>query len=200
VSVRALGADFYALSFHKMMGPGGIGALYGRADLLDRLEPLLLGGNTVDDATYEAPTLAPVPARLEAGVPAADLLAGVRAAIGWVGALDPAAVRAHLLDLNRAATGALLALPRVSLIGPPDPAARGGIVNFHVRGVPSRDLALLLDDREAVMVRHGKQCVHSWYRAEGVPDSVRASFAVYNTLEEVERLVRVVRSVASMIG
>ena len=198
--MRSLGADFYAFSFHKMMGPAGLGVLWARAHLLDRLEPLVLGGNTVDAASHDGYDLAPVPARFEAGVPAVDAAAGAVAAMDYLRALDPAAVRAHVEDLNRAATEALAGLPRVSVIGPPDPAARGSILNFVVRGVESRALALLLDDREGVMVRHGRQCVHAWYRAEGVPDSVRASFAAYNTRDEALRLARVVGSVSSMLG
>jgi len=120
--VRSLGADFYAFSFHKMMGPAGLGVLWARAHLLDRLEPLVLGGNTVDAASHDGYDLAPVPARFEAGVPAVDAAAGAVAAMDYLRALDPAAVRAHVEDLNRAATEALAGLPRVSVIGPPDPA------------------------------------------------------------------------------
>jgi cysteine desulfurase/selenocysteine lyase len=154
----------------------------------------------VDDADYEGFRLADVPERLEPGVPDVEGAAGAAAAIAYLQGLGVEACRRHVVELNRRATEALVADGRVRLIGPADPERRGSILNFHVPGVPSADLASLLDRREGVMARHGKQCVHGWYHAEGVPDSVRVSFAAYNTVEEVDRLVAAVRSVVALAG
>lgn len=198
-AVAASGIDFYALSFHKALGPTGIGALAAGPGALEGLEPAVLGGDTVDDVRYDGWVPAAAPARFEAGVGNSDGAAGARAATAYVLALGRDAIRAHAADLNARATAALAPLKRFRLVGPADAAARGAILNFRIEGLDSRRLAGLLDEREGVMVRYGKHCVHAWYHAEGCPDTVRASFGPWNTPDEVDRLTRAVADVASML-
>jgi len=199
VDVRALDADFYVFSLHKMMGPTGIGVLWGRSALLEAFPPFHVGGDTVEDVTYEGCTWAPLPSRLEAGVSNVDGAAGATAAVEYLLALGPERIHDHVVALNRLATEGLLRLPRVRLLGPRDAGRRGAVLNFRVDGVDSRAVARVLDERANVMVRFGKHCAHAWYNARGVPESVRASFAIYNTPAEVAALVRTVANVAGLL-
>jgi cysteine desulfurase / selenocysteine lyase len=197
--VAAAGIDFYAMSFHKALGPTGIGALAAGPGALDVLEPALLGGDTVEDVRYDGWVPAAAPARFEAGVGNYDGAAGAKAAAEYVLALGREAVRRHGIDLNRRATEALAPLKRFRLVGPADAEARGSILNFRIEGLDSRRLAGLLDEREGVMVRYGKHCVHAWYHAAGCPDTVRASFGPWNTADEVARFTAAVADVAAML-
>ena len=200
VDVQQLGADFFAFSLHKMFGPSGIGVLWGRRAALARLRPFILGGETIEDVTYEEPTMAPVPARFEAGVSNVEGAVGARAAIQYLQGIGVQRMARHVHQLNRQATEGLQHFSRVQLLGPADPAQRGSILNFHVRGLDSKALAGLLDRQQNIMVRYGKQCVHAWYNSHQIPESVRVSFGIYNTPEEIETLLVTLRSVLSMLG
>jgi cysteine desulfurase/selenocysteine lyase len=200
LDVASWGVDFYAFSFHKMFGPTGIGALFGRRDVLKGMPPFRVGGDTVLDTTYERATWAPAPQRFEAGVADLDGEVGAAAAARFVRDIGPDRIRAHAVALNARATEGLIRHPRVRLVGPTDASARNGILNFHVDGLDSRSLAGLLDERANIMVRYGRHCVHSWYHATGTPETIRASFSITNTIEDADRLVRTVESVLSMIG
>lgn len=200
VDVRDLGADLYAFSLHKMFGPTGIGVLWARREVLERMRPFLLGGDTVRDATYTGCVLEDAPARFEAGVANVEGAVGARAAIEYLEGVGLDAVREHVAHLNRLATEAVAGLPRVRLIGPEDPARRGAVLNLLVEGLDARGLARVLDETDNIMVRAGRHCVHAWYHAEGVPDSIRVSFALYNTESEVQALARALRRVLDMVA
>jgi cysteine desulfurase/selenocysteine lyase len=196
VDVQALGVDFAVMSLHKAYGPTGVGILYCRRDWFEHLEPPLVGGGTVDDSTYESSTPAPLPERFEAGLQNYAGVVGAGAAAEFLSAFGERALAAHQLRLNAEATEGLSRIPGVSILGPADPALRGSIVNFTVAGMPSHDVARLLDSASGVMVRSGKHCCHSWYNARGIGDSVRASFGVYNDAADVRRLLDGVRELA----
>lgn len=200
INVQAIDADFFAFSLHKVFGPEGMGVLYGKRDLLARMPAWQVGGDTVEDTTYDSCTWSGVPERFEAGVANTTGAVGAAAAIGWLRTIGPERILAHATALNRQATEALSRFARVQIIGPKDAGLRGPILNFHVQGLDSRSLAGLLDERAGVMVRYGKHCVHAWYNASGTPDSVRASFSIYNTPDDIEALTDTVANVLSMIG
>jgi cysteine desulfurase/selenocysteine lyase len=200
VEVAALGVDFYAFSFHKMFGPAGAGALYGRLSLLETLRPFIAGGGTVEAATYDDARFEPLPMRLEAGVGNYEAVIGGAAAIGYLGGLGQRALHAHVVELNRIATQGLRRISRVEILGPAEAERRSGILSFHVRGMASEGLARMLDSSSGIMVRHGKLCVHPWFDARRVPDAIRASFSAYNTPEEVQRFVRTLAGGVDMIG
>ena len=200
VDVAALGVDFYAFSFHKMFGPAGAGALYGRLSLLETLRPFIAGGGTVEAATYDDARFEPLPMRLEAGVGNYEAVIGGAAAIRYLRGLGQQALHAHAVELNRIATQGLRRVPRVEILGPAEAERRGGILSFHVRGMASEGLARMLDSSSGIMVRHGKLCVHPWFGARRVPDAIRASFSAYNTPDEVKRFVRTVAGGVDMIG
>ena len=186
IDLRECDADFLAFSMHKAMGPTGMGVLCGRERLLEQMTPLLTGGETIEDATYDSHVPAPPPDRFEAGLQNYAGVCGTNAALEFLSRLDSPALCEHIRSLNERATERLLKLPGVHLIGPEDPSLRSGILNFTVEGMDPHELAILLDQSAQVMVRSGYQCVHSWYHGRGLPESLRASFAFYNTLREVD--------------
>lgn len=192
VDLHSLGVDFAAFSGHKMLGPTGIGALFGRADLLAALPPFLTGGSMIETVTMESATYAPAPQRFEAGTQMLSQVVGLAAAARYLDGLGMAAVQAHEQRLVAAALDGLGAIPQVRIIGPTDPAQRRSPVAFVVDGVHAHDVGQVLDD-DGVAVRVGHHCAGPLHRRLGVAATVRASFGVYNTTDEVDRLIAGVR-------
>jgi cysteine desulfurase / selenocysteine lyase len=194
VDLHALGVDFAAFSGHKMLGPSGIGVLYGRRELLEALPPFLTGGSMIELVRMEGSTYAPPPARFEAGVPMTSQAIGLGAAVDYLSAIGMDAVKAHENELTGAALVKLQDLPGVTIIGPRSTEARGGAVAFEIEGIHPHDASQVLDD-SGIAVRVGHHCAWPLHRAFGVQSSIRASFHVYNTLDEVDTLVAGVRRV-----
>jgi cysteine desulfurase/selenocysteine lyase len=199
VDFPALGVDFAAFSGHKMLGPTGIGALYGRAELLAALPPFLTGGSMIETVTMESATYAPPPQRFEAGTQMISQVIGLAAAARYLDGIGMAAVEAHEHSLVAAALEGLAEIPQVQLIGPADPAQRRSPVAFVVDGVHAHDVGQVLDD-DGVAVRVGHHCAAPLHRRFGVAATVRASFAVYNTGDEVDRLIAGVRRAIDFFG
>lgn len=187
VDVKALGADFYAFSGHKMLGPTGVGALYGRRELLEEMPPFLVGGEMIRKVTLEETTYTVPPKRFEAGTPSIAEAVGLGAAVDYLSGVGMERVHLHSQALTRRAVAGLRALPGVSLYGP-EGEDRGGLVTFEVDGVHPHDLATALDQL-GVAVRAGNHCAQPLAQYLGVRASARASFYLYNTANEVDRLV-----------
>ena len=196
LDLRRLGADFYLFSLYKALGPTGVAVLYGRRALLETLEPPLVGGEGVLDTTYQSFTAAPLPDRLEPGLQNYAGIVGAPAALDWLEALGWDELAAHEAALNRQLHAWIEEIPGAQLLGPADPAARGNIVNFTISDLDALELAHVLDSAHRIMVRAGKHCAHAWYNAQGLPDSVRASFHAYNTSAEIDLLGRTITAVA----
>lgn len=192
VDFRALDVDFAAFSGHKMLGPTGIGVLYGRRDLLATVPPFLTGGSMIETVTMEGATYAPAPQRFEAGTQMTSQVVGLAAAARYLEGLGMAAVEEHEAELVAATLAGLAEVPGVRIIGPTTPADRGSPVSFVVDGVHAHDVGQVLDD-EGVAVRVGHHCAWPLHRRFGIAATARASFSVYNTLDEVDRLVAGVR-------
>jgi cysteine desulfurase / selenocysteine lyase len=199
VDVTATGADFYAFTGHKMYGPTGIGVLWGRRELLDEMPPFLGGGSMIKAVADHHSTWAPVPAKFEAGTPAIAEAAGLGVAADYMTGIGMDVVRAHERELTGYALERLSSMPGVTVYGPPDPADRGALVSFTVEGIHPHDLAELCN-REAVAIRAGHHCAQPLMRRLGVPATARASFAVYSTTDEVDRLVDALESAKSIFG
>ena len=199
VNLTALGVDFAAFSGHKMLGPSGVGVLWGRGELLAALPPFLTGGSMIELVRMEGSTYAPPPQRFEAGVPMTSQAVGLGAAVDYLNGLGMEAVFAHELALTGAALDGLAEVPGVRIIGPRDLAHRGGAVSFVVDGVHAHDVGQVLDDR-GVAVRVGHHCAWPLHRRFGVAATVRATFAVYNTPDEVAALVDGVRAAREFFG
>ena len=192
VDLHSLGVDYAAFSGHKMLGPTGIGVLYGRRDLLAEMPPFLTGGSMIETVTMEATTYAPAPQRFEAGTPMTSQVVGLAAAARYLTDVGMTAVWHHERELVAATLDGLGAMDGVRIVGPTSLGERGSPVSFVVDGVHAHDVGQVLDD-EGVAVRVGHHCAWPLHRRFGVPATVRASFAVYNTLDEVDRLVAGVR-------
>jgi cysteine desulfurase/selenocysteine lyase len=192
VDFGSLGVDFAVFSGHKMLGPTGIGALYGRAALLAALPPFLTGGSMIETVTMSSATYAAPPQRFEAGTQMTSQVVGLAAAVRYLSDIGMSAVASHEHRLVAATLAGLAEIPEVRIIGPSDPGLRHSPVAFVVDGVHAHDVGQVLDD-DAVAVRVGHHCAAPLHRRFGLAATVRASFAVYNTAEEVDRLIAGVR-------
>ncbi len=188
VDLGGLGADFYAWTGHKAYGPTGIGILHGRRDLLEDLEPLLVGGHMISSVTLDAVTWAEPPARFEAGTSAIAEGVGLGAAAGFLEDLGMDAVRAHERELVRHALERLAEVPGLTVFGPPDADSRGAVISFALDVAHPHDVAEILG-RDGVCVRAGHHCAQPLMKRLGVGATTRASFAVHSTREDVDRLV-----------
>ncbi|MFE1194432.1 cysteine desulfurase [Streptomyces olivaceoviridis] len=199
VDVGELGADFLAFSGHKMLGPNGVGVLWGRAGLLAGLPPFLTGGSMIEIVEMDRTTFLPPPQRFEAGVPMTAQAVGLAAAVEYLERLGMAEVAAHEDALTARALELLAEVPGVRVVGPADLTDRGSAVSFTVDGIHPHDVGQVLDER-GVAVRVGHHCARPLVRRYGIPATTRASFYVYNTLDEVDALVDGVRAAQQYFG
>ncbi len=197
VDVAALGCDFYAFSGHKMFGPTGVGVLYGRAELLDAMPPYQGGGGMIASVSFEGTTYAPIPTRFEAGTPAIAEVIGLGAAIDYLEQVGLASVAAYETELVQYAVERIGAVPGVRIIG--TPAHRAGAVSLVMDAAHPHDIGTVLD-QDGIAVRAGHHCSQPVMDHFGVPATVRASFALYNTRDEVDALVEGLGRVNRMFG
>jgi cysteine desulfurase/selenocysteine lyase len=197
VDVRALDCDFYALSAHKMYGPTGSGALYGRASMLEEMPPWQGGGDMIASVSFEKTTYNAPPWKFEAGTPNIAGVVGFGAAVDWLRQFDMSAIAHHEQDLVQYALYRLRDVPGLRLVGAP--RHRAGVVSFVMDGVHPHDIGTIVD-REGVAIRTGQHCAQPVMDRFGVPATARASFAVYNTREDVDTLVAALRTVRALFG
>ena len=199
VDLTALGVDFAAFSGHKMLGPSGVGVLYGRYELLAAMPPFLTGGSMIEQVFIDHSTYAAPPARFEAGVPMTSQAVGLGAAVDYLQTVGMKVVADHEAALTGYALQQLSAVDGVRIIGPSSTVDRGGAVSFVVDGVHAHDVGQILDDA-GVQVRVGHHCAWPLHRRFGIAATVRASFALYNTPGEVDALVGAVRDAQRFFG
>jgi cysteine desulfurase / selenocysteine lyase len=199
VDVAALGVDFLAFSAHKMLGPYGIGVLFGRRELLEAMPPFLTGGSMIEVVRMEGSTFLPPPQRFEPGVPAVAEAAGLAAAVDYLTDLGMGNVAAHEESLTAHALDALRELNGLRILGPDTTKDRGGAVAFEVDGVHPHDVGQVLDEL-GIAVRTGHHCAWPLHRALGVQASTRATFYVYNTHAEVDALADGIRYAQRFFG
>jgi cysteine desulfurase/selenocysteine lyase len=193
VDVQAIGCDFYAFSSHKMLGPTGVGVLYGRSELLEEMEPFLGGGEMIKKVTYEGATWNDLPWKFEAGTPnIADVIA-FGAAIDYLSDVGMENVRQHEIEITDYALRKLSELDDMTIYGPQDLSQRGGVVSFNYGTLHPHDVGTILD-RHGVAIRAGHHCTQPLMRQLGVSGTARASFYLYNTLEEVDVLVEALQA------
>jgi cysteine desulfurase / selenocysteine lyase len=188
LEMSELEADFYALTAHKMYGPTGIGALFGRRELLEGMPPFIGGGTMIKKVGRELITWADLPAKFEGGTPAIGEAIGYGAAVRWLDELGLEAVHAAEAELTGYALERIGEVPGLTIFGPPAGDDRGGIISFAIDGVHAHDISEILD-RHGIAVRAGHHCAQPLMERLGVPATTRASLAVYNTRAEVDRLV-----------
>ncbi|MEX2654119.1 MAG: SufS family cysteine desulfurase [Acidimicrobiia bacterium] len=199
VNVTDMGADFVAVSAHKMLGPTGIGFLWGRPESLERLEPIEGGGEMISTVELQRSTWAPIPHRFEAGTPAIIEAAGLIAAIEYLESLGMENVARHDRDLTEYALALLSEVPAATVYGPPAGDDRGGVISFTLGDAHPHDLATILD-QQGVSVRAGHHCAKPLMKEVGVPSTARASFYVYNTRDDVDALIRGLETASALFG
>ncbi len=197
VDVQDLDCDFYAFSGHKLCGPTGIGVLYGKAALLEKMQPFKGGGDMILSVTFEKTTYAPIPAKFEAGTPPIGEAITLGAAIDYLSAIDIERIAAHETDLLDYATDQLNRMPGIRLIGTAEKKA--AVLSFAVEGVHPHDVGSLLND-DAVAIRTGHHCAQPVMQRFKVPATCRASFAFYNTMAEVDALAASIARVQKLFA
>jgi cysteine desulfurase/selenocysteine lyase len=197
VDVEALGCDFYVATGHKLYGPTGIGVLYGRAALLEELPPFLGGGDMIRSVTFERSTWNDLPHKFEAGTPDIAGAVGLGAALDFISAVGMAAIEAHERDLLEYATGVMSEVRGLRIIG--TARRKASVLSFVLDGIHPHDIGTIVD-RSGVAIRTGHHCAQPVMERFGVPATARASFAMYNTREEVDTLARAVIGAREVLG
>ena len=199
VDFHALDVDFAAFSGHKMCGPTGVGGLYGKEELLKKLPPFLTGGSMIEIVKMEKTTFAEPPTRFEAGTQMTSQVVGLGAAVKFLEEVGMDNIHAHEKKLTERALRQLKEIPGLRIIGPKNTENRGGAVSFTVEGVHPHDLGQVLDDH-GVSIRVGHHCAWPLHRACGAQSTARASFYLYNTEEEVDKLVEAIKAAREFFG
>ena len=199
VDFHALDVDFAAFSGHKMCGPSGVGVLYGKEELLKKLPPFLTGGSMIEIVKMEETTFAEPPTRFEAGTQMTSQVVGLGAAVKFLEEVGMDNIHAHEKKLTERALRQLKEIPGLRIIGPDTTENRGGAISFTVEGVHPHDLGQVLDDH-GVSIRVGHHCAWPLHRACGAQSTARASFYLYNTEEEVDKLVDAIKAAREFFG
>jgi len=188
VDVQDMGCDFLAFSGHKMLGPTGIGALYGRKELLDSMDPFQSGGDMIKEVHLDGARWNDVPYKFEAGTTNIADAIGLGVAVQYLGALGMDSVRRHEVDLLRYAFEKMSHIPNLKMYGPMDPEARGGVISFNLADIHPHDMASILDE-EGVAIRSGHHCAQPLMEHLGIPGTSRASFYVYNSTADIDAFI-----------
>ncbi len=197
VDVGSIDADFFATSGHKMLGPAGVGMMYGKLELLKHLEPLVTGGGSVATSTFERAEILGPPERFEGGLQNYPGIIGTGAAVDYLSSLGMDEVESHDLEMNRFVTKELADLPGLKLVGPREPELRGSVFCFNLAGMGSHDIAMILDDMAGVMIRSGMHCAHPFFLSRGLNGAARASFYVYNNMADCRKFVEAVKGMST---
>jgi len=197
VDVQELDCDFLAFSGHKMLGPTGIGVLYGRKELLEEMEPLTFGGDMIKEVSFEEASWNDLPWKFEAGTPNVAGAVGLSAAIDYLKNIGMENVREHDLEITKYATEKLKNIEGVEIYGP-EPEKKGAVISFNVKNVHPHDVSSILDS-EGVAIRGGHHCAMPLMRLLGIQGSARASFYIYNTKEEVDVFVNALAKVMKIL-
>lgn len=199
IDVKDLDVDFLAFSGHKMLGPTGTGIFYAKHDLLEKLEPFMVGGDTVEYSTYTNHKMLNAPEKFEAGLQDYAGIIGLGEAVKYLETIGFDDIKEQELKLNRYITEEINKLPNIKIIGPSDPALRSGIVSFYINGVDMHQTALMIDEMSNVMIRSGQHCVHSWFNDKKIKNSARVSLYFYNTMQDAEVFVSSLNKIMKII-
>ncbi len=200
VDLKRIDADIYCCSIHKMLGPTGMGIMYGKREVLERMQPLMVGGGTVGLATYDDVSLAPIPDRFEAGLLNYAGIVGTKAAIDYLSKVGMENVEKWDTELMKRAVGNLEDIRNLHLVGPEQPGKRYGVLAVNIDGLSSHDIAMMLDSMAKVMIRSGMHCAHPFYVSRAIDGSARASTYLYNSREEIDIFTDTVRKIAETFG
>ncbi|MBS3056696.1 MAG: cysteine desulfurase [Candidatus Aenigmarchaeota archaeon] len=198
IDLKKSDADFFACSGHKMLGPTGTGILYGKKDHLEKLKPLITGGETVIDSTYETHKFEALPQRLEPGLQNYAGIIGFGAAIDYLNKTGMKKIEKHETELNKILSAGLLNISKMKIIGP-SAEHRGSICSFYLDSIDSHSIAMMLDNSFNIMIRSGRHCVHSWFNSHKLEGSARASLYLYNTKDEMEKTIEAMEKISTIL-
>jgi cysteine desulfurase/selenocysteine lyase len=199
IDVQDLDVDFLAFSGHKMLGPTGTGVFYGKKELLEKLSPFLVGGDTVEFSTYDSFKMLEAPEKFEAGLQNYAGIIGLGEAVKYLNQFDFDDIREHELKLNTYITEELKKILNIKIIGPENPADRSGIINFYIEGTDMHKFVIMLDEMANIEIRSGQHCVHSWFAEKKIYNSARVSLYIYNTMEEAEVFITNLKKIIEIL-
>lgn len=200
VDMKDSDVDFYAMSVHKMLGPSGMGLLYGKEEALEELRPRLYGGGMVGLVTYDDADFAPVPDRFEAGLQNYSGILGTKAAVEYLEKVGMENIRKHDAELLRYMYEKVRDIESLHIVGPEDPSKRSSLMSFNIDGLGSHDIAMMLDSIDGIMVRSGMHCAHPFFVSRETEGSVRASVYLYNNREDIDRFAAALHKIAETFG
>lgn len=199
IDVQDLDIDFLSFSGHKMLGPTGTGVFYGKSELLEKLSPFMVGGDTVEFSTYDSYKMLPVPERFEAGLQDYAGIIGLGEAVKYLSQFSFDDIREHELKLNTYITTELKKIKNIKIIGPEDPKLRSGIINFYIENTDMHKFMIMLDEMANIAIRSGQHCVHSWFADKKIYNSARVSLYLYNTMEEAEMFITNLKKILEVL-
>ena len=200
VDLSKIDADIYCCSMHKMLGPSGMGIMYGKREVLEKLHPLTYGGGTVGLTTYDSVNMAPIPDRFEAGLLNYAGIIGTKAALDYLSSVGMENIEAWDTELMKRAMGNFEDVRNLHVVGPEQPGKRCGVLSFNIDGLVSHDIAMMMDSMAGIMIRSGMHCAHPFYVSRAIDGSARASTYLYNSPEEIDIFTETVRKIAETFG
>ena len=196
VDLKDLDVDFYCASLHKMLAPSGVGMMFGKMDLLKKLKPMMGGGGIVGLTTYDSIKVSPPPEKFEAGLSNYSGIIGVKFALEYLQKVGMDEIGKHETMLQTKIQKATEDIRGLSIVGPDDPALRGGVFSFNIDGLNSHDIAMMLDNMGGVMIRSGMHCAHPFFVSRGIDGCARASVYLYNDESDVDRFTQLLVKIA----
>ena len=197
IDLKELDVDFFCASLHKMLAPTGVGFMYGKADRLRELKPLIYGGGIVGLTTYDSVKISPAPEKFEAGLENYSGIIGSGAALDYLSKIGMKNISEHERHLQRKIQDGIKDIDGLSIVGPEDPDKRGGVFSFNIKGLSSHDISMMLDNMDNIMIRSGMHCAHPFFVSRGIDGSARASVYLYNDDSDVERFIAALKKLSS---
>ena len=195
IDVQKLDVDIFTFSIHKMLGPTGIGVLYGKQDILNKLEPFIVGGNTVGTSSYDSSTFLDIPEKFEAGLQNYAGVIGAGTAVDYITNIGRNQIKKHEYELNRYITENIRDISNIKIIGPDNPKQRGSIICFNIKDKEPHDVTIELD-KSNINVRSGVFCCHSWFKHHKIKGAIRVSIFLYNTKKECDTFIEKIKDIA----
>ncbi len=197
IDLKDLDVDFFCASLHKMLGPTGVGFMYGKAERLKELKPLIYGGGIVGLTTYDTVKISPAPEKFEAGLENYSGIIGAGAALDYLTKIGMKNISEHEKHLQRKIQDGIKDIDGLSIVGPEDPDKRGGVFSFNIKGLSSHDISMMLDNMDGIMIRSGMHCAHPFFVSRGIDGSARASVYLYNDDSDIERFITALKKLSS---
>ena len=189
--------DFFCASLHKMLAPTAVGMMYGKADRLKELKPLMYGGGIVGLTTYDSVKISPAPEKFEAGLGNYSGIIGAGAALDYLSKIGMKNISEHERYLQRKIQDAVKEIDGLSIVGPEDPDKRGGVFSFNIKGLSSHDISMMLDNMDSIMIRSGMHCAHPFFVSRGIDGSARASVYLYNDDSDIDRFITALKKLST---